>query len=396
MPTLITTPTKVSDINQNQLVISMEEVAAQLDPNAGLVDMLLTKIGGVRAVGRMEHKWRERRIIGMTTTVTANAAAAATSVAVAKPSLGFRDMQVYCPRTGSAFRMNEDIGGTDTSGSIKVIGKNGTGGIPHALVAGDVLVFGLEAHAEGEDIPPAFATQEDDASTYLQQFDETIQVTDIANSEETYGEKELALQRRQKYTELRKRFCLNLYLGQKFRETTTGTNSARRHGMAGLVEYLTPTAIDASTIPGGITMRTLGEFIRPTTSHSASSMRKLLIAGQNLYNTINAFPEAVVRTTPGEQSKWGVTVKTLHTGYGEIDVFHDRLLSQEYGMAGHAFIIDPNPEYLHLVELNGRPWQVLTNIQNSTDIHNIKDATTGTRGLVLKLPELHQMVTGIN
>jgi hypothetical protein len=396
MPTIISGTTKVSDINQAQLKLSMEDVAAELDPRSFIFETILRKIAnGVRSVGRMNHQWRERRLLACTTVTTAVAAANATTITVANPALGRRDMLVACPATGEAFLMAEDVGGVAAAGKITVVNKAGTGGITTEIPAGSTLLFLIESHAEGEAIPPAWASQEEDFATYIQQFDETIQVTDIADNEETYGPKELAIQRRQKYIEFMRRFCLTLYHGNKFRETTTA-GGARRHGMAGLVEYLSPRAINMSGVPGGFTMKTLGELIRPCKSHGASSMKKLMIAGQNAIAAINAFPENYVRTTPGEQSKWGVTVKELHTNFGDIDVVYDQLLSQEYGLADRAFIIDPNPDYIYMAQLQGLPMQVKTNIQDSTDIHNIKDVITGTRGLVLKLPELHQMITGIN
>jgi len=396
MATIISGATKVSDINQAQLRLSMEEVAAELDPNSFVFEKILRTIGkGVRSVGRMNHQWRERRLLACTTVTTADAAVAATTISVAQANLGRRDMLVACPSTGETFLMAEDIGGTAVAGKLTVVNKAGSGGLTTAIPSGSVLLFLIEAHAEGEAIPPSWASTEEDYATYLQQFDETIQVTDIADNEETYGAKELSIQRRQKYTEFMRRFCLTLYHGNKFRETTTASG-ARRHGMSGLVEYLSPRAIDASAVPGGFTMKTLGEIIRPCKSHGSSSAKKLMIAGQNAVAAINAFPQNYVRTTPGEQSVWGVTVKTLHTNHGDIDVVYDQLLSQEYGMADRAFILDPNPEYIYMAQLNGLPMEVKTNIQDSTDIHNIKDVITGTRGLILKLPELHQMVTGIN
>lgn len=395
MSTIIGGVTKSTDINQAQLRVSMEEVTAQLDPNSFIFEKILSKIGPVRSVGRMEHQWRERRLIACTTTTTALASSGATSIKVANAALGRKDLLVSCPATGEVFKMNEDVGGTTTSGEIKVVNKSGTGGISTTIPDGSTLLFLIEAHAEGKDIPAAWASTEDNYSTYLQQFDETISITDIANNEDTYGPSELSLQRSQKYTEFMRRFCLTLYHGNKFSESTTGAG-ARRNGMSGLIEYLSGNAIDISGVPGGFTMKTLAAIVRPCKSHGASSESKLMIAGQNAITAINAFPDNAVRTTPGKDHEWGVTVRSLHTSFGDINVVYDPLLSQEYGMADVAFVIDPNPNYIYMAQLNGLPMQVRTNIQNSEDIHNIKDVITGTRGLIVKLPELHQMIVGIN
>lgn len=397
MPDLITGATKVSDPLQAGLVLSMEALTAELDPNSMKFETILRKISSVESVGRMLHSWREHRQIAMSTVVTAAAAANATSITVANPGIGFRDMLVACPATGEVFAMDEDIGGTAVATAIKVRRKDAaTGtGIATAIPVGSVLVFLMEAHAEGEDIPPAYATKETEISTYIQQFDETISITDIADSEETYGPGELAKQRKRKYVEHMKRFALSLYLGKSFRETASASG-ARRHGMAGLDEYLSSRAIDASAIPGGFTMRTFGTWVRPTTEYAASAANKFALVGQNAILHISSFPENSVRTVAGEQSKWGVSVKSLHTPFCEVDLVYDQNLTQGNGLADRMYVLDGSAGILKQIQLNGRPWQVKQNIQNSTDIHNIKDAMTGTRGFVLKLPELHQMVEGIN
>jgi len=397
MPEIITGATKVTDTLQSGLVLSMEAVAAELDPQANIFETITRKIGGVQSVGRLLHSWCEHRMIAMSTTTTAAAAVNATSIQVAVPNIGFRDMLVACPATGEVFAMDEDVGGTAVAGAIKVRRKTAaTGtGISTAIPNGSVLVFLLESHAEGEDIPPAYATKETEVSTYVQQFDETIKVTDIADKEETYGPGELAKQRRRKYLEHMKRFNLNLYLGSSFREVASA-GGLRRHGMAGLEEYLSPTAIDASGIVGGFTMRTFGTWIRPTKQYGASSTSKLGIMGQNAILHISSFPENYVRTVPGEQAKWGVSVKSLHTPFGMVDLVYDQLLTQEHGLADRMYILDESPGCLYQIQLNGMPWVVKQNVQNSNDIHNIQDAMTGTRGFVLKLPELHKMVEGIN
>lgn len=398
MTEIISGATKVSDINQAQLVISMEAAAKELDTNSFIFEHILRTIGnGVKSVGRMEHKWREDRLMGVSTVTTAAASAGDTTISVAAPNLGRRDMLVYCPATNEVFAMDEDIGGTAAAGKITVRKKTtATGtGIVNAIPAGSVLLFLNEAHAEGEDIPPAFATTQEDFSTYIQQMDYTLKITDIAKSEEEYGPDKLGLLRRKKYTEFMKRFALGLYTSQSFREVLSASG-ARRHGMAGLIEYLHPRAIDASGIPGGFTMRTFAEWLRPTFSYGASSAKKIGIMGQNAALHIGSFPENYVRTEPGMQDKWGTSIKTLHTTFGECDIAYDLNLSQQNGLADRMFILDPDPECIGMIQLNGLPLTVRTNIQNTRDIHNIEDAITGTRGLVLKLPELHQEIIGIN
>lgn len=396
---IIPSATNVALINQASLKLSMEDATVHLDKDSFIFEHILRQIGPVRTVTRYLHQWRERRLMATTTLVTADAAAAATSVSVQVPNLGYRDQLVFAPRTGQAFIVDEDVGGTTAAGAIKVRGKAGSGGLPAALLAGDVLILGIEAHAEGEDIPPAFSTTEDDYFTYLQQFDRTLQITDVTDQESQagYGEPELAKLRRQKWSEFMRQLALTYYWGQKFRETASTSNSARRHGMSGLVEYLLPNAADLSA-GQSFTMQTLVEIVRKTRLNSSASAGKWGLCGQNAMTAISAMPATQVRTVPGEQSVWGTTVHKLHGPFGDLDLVYDLLLSQEFGMADLMFVLDKNPDYLHSVQMGGLngPLAVKTNIQNSENVHNIKDLITGTRGLVLKLPELHRMVKGIN
>lgn len=398
MSDILTGATKVSDINQQQLRLAMEEMTAMLDPNQHLLNKIMGQIGPVKSYGRRKVEWRERRLLPCSTTVTAAAAVADTTVSVATPKIGARDQVVYAPRTNSVFVMNEDVGGTSAAGKITVRGKAGSGGIPVALEVGDVLNFLLEVHAEGEDIPPAYANTEDAFFTYIQQFDATIKVTDITRFEDGYGTPdELGKQRKQKYIELIRAFCLAMYGSQSFLETVSGTANARRYGMASLPEYLRASARDLSVLPpGSLSLAVFADIIRTTKFHSASSAKKIAIAGQNAIVSISALPANAVRTTPGAQSQWGTTVQSILTAFGEVDIMHDQLLSQEYGQADRMYILDPNAEYLHLTQLNNLPWQILTNRQNPTDVHNVIDIHTGTRGFILKLPELHKEVIGIN
>lgn len=390
--------TLVSNLNQQQLVIDMEASVHKMYNDSFPFEAITRTIGGIEKVTRMKHEYREDRLQGISTVTTAAAAASATSISVQSPKLGGQNMLVYSPATGEMFAMDEDVGGTAVAGAIKVRGltsASGTG-ITTAIPAGSPILFLLEAHAEGDAAPPAFYTTEDAKFTYIQQFDEKYEQTDITNYEKKYGEDERSKQLMKKWIGLKQRINLMMYVGSAFRETASASSGARRHGMAGLFSYCSAREIDASQVPGGFTLQTLGNILRPTRQYGKYKTPPVLLSGQNLWNGISAFPSGTVRITdPGAKDiTFGVTIARLNTPFGEINVSYDQMLSQEYGLADRAAMIQP--EEVKQLEMTGMPLQLKTNVQNPTEIHIFsRDIYTGTRGMVTYLPELHRTIKGV-
>jgi len=404
---VVSGPMRITDLNQEQLVVDMEAQCAWLDQDSYLFETLTRKISGRKAkakgqsgsimsVSRMEHKFRERRLIALTTTVdTGGASASATSIPVVDATIFHRDHLVYAPATGEMFAMDEDVGGTAVSGEIKVRkldSATGTG-IVNALSAGDILINLGESHAEGEPIPPAYATQEEDKYTYVMQFDRTRESTDIEKNEEHYGPSEISNQRKQFWIEKKRELNMLLYLGQRTRETASATgdySGSRRHVMQGMREYLTTNAYDASGLTGGLTLEALGSIARPTWQHTSATAVKVMCAGLNAWSDISAWGDSAVRISPGSEQQWGVTFRRLITPFGEIDVGYDLQLRDDHGLAGLSYIIDP--AYIYQIQLQGLPLQMLLNRVDPKEVHTERDVITGTRGLVLKLPELHREI----
>lgn len=380
--------------NQDSKVISMEAFAARLDPTDAVLDVLMRQIGGgIESVGRMETKWRERELAIMSDTVgAAGASAAATSIPVANPTAYHLDQIVTCVRTGDMFFVDETVGGTAVAGSVKVRGKAGSGGITTELVSGDVLLIGPEAHAEGEAIPPAFANDEVTKTTYVFQTDETIKITDITDAEEVYGDKEIISQRKDKMKEQLKRLCLAYYTSIGGREVVSASGP-RRHTMTGIFEYLDGQETDASAIAGGLTLQTLGSVLRPTTIYGHSLAQKVMLAGQNLFESICAMPMDALREAPGESKAWGVTVNKLYTPYGALPVVHEPLFSAENGMEGEAVCLQRDT--IKQIQLRGLPLVFKTGVQAKRDIHNIEDVYSGTRGIKMKQVVLSRRITNI-
>lgn len=391
MSEIITGKTRSDLINQESLIISMEDFAARLEEPAAALETLTRKCGGVKSVGRMKHQWRERRLRSMTDVVTAIAAKNATSIAVSNPQNFHLNEMIVAPKTGDMFFVDEAVGGTTTAGEVKVRGKAGNGGIGAALAVADILIICGEAHAEGDPIPPAFANKETDLFAYLWQTDETINVTDIQNAEEQYGLKEIMAQRRDKAIEQLKKLALTMYVSVGGRETVSA-NGARRHTPSGLIEFLADQKTDASAIVGGLTRTTMGNIMR-TTLYGHSSEQKVNILGQNAWAAVSAMADTYLRADSKLAASWGIQVTKLITAFGAMNLTYDEILTDEYGLAGEMFTLDT--KHIKQLQLRGLPFVMKTNVQDKKDAHNIIDLYTGTRGLMLELPELHHRTYGI-
>ena len=184
MAALIDGAKKVSDLNQAQLVLDMEANAAWLDEDSYLFETITrkTRKNGILTATRMKHEYRERRLMAMTVTTTAAVAAGVTSIPTSDSQLFRTNHLVFSPETGEMFAMDEDIGGTAVAGEIKVRkldSASGTG-IVNAITANSILVNLQESHAEGDPIPAAYSTTEENFFTFCYQFDRVRENTDIS------------------------------------------------------------------------------------------------------------------------------------------------------------------------------------------------------------------------
>jgi len=384
--------TRVDQINQDDLVISMEAFANSLRKDRAVLDMLTRQIGGgIEVVGRMQTFWRERATLPLSTTASADAAAEATTVKVANPASFHVDEMIFHPASGDMFIVDEAVGGTAVAGQVKVRGKSGVDGITSAITSGDVLNIGPHIQYEGGAVPAPFSNVSVTKNTFLFQTDSTISITDIMNAEEQYGAKEIQEQRDDKYAEQLERMCMALYGAVGGRDTQS-VGGARRSTPTGLNEYLDTQTTDLDG--AAITLATIGEILRLTTIYGGGGAnRKMLIVGQNVNNAINAMPTSAVRIGPGDGISWGVDVNRLVTGYGPLQVVYDPLLSAENGRAGDMYIID-KPS-LKQIQLKGLPLQVIKSTQAKRDVHNIEDIYTGTRGFKMKNIELSRRVKNV-
>ena len=341
--------------------------------------------------GNMKTEWLEHEVYPNTMLTTG--ASGGTTVPVDRPELAHRDQLIQNMTTGEIYLMNEDIGGTGTSGSITVVAHTGSGSIGTATVAGQLLIIHPEVHAEGEAVPPAFTSKPETKFTYIQQSDETCKATDLAQNGNEYGLNQFKIDMQQKWLTRKRGINLSLLISKPMREILSASGP-RRHSAGGLRNAITTNKIDLSG-PGGsgaIDIPLLGELLRVTTLNTSSSDTKVAYAGQNAIASLSAIPVSQILTSVSE-TVWGKKLTSVITPFGNLAFDHDRSLTDQYGL-GDVFIIT-DPKSLNRLEYRGSPQRMIMNLNGNTDYHNMTNLFTGTWGLKVTQEYLNAWVYGI-
>jgi hypothetical protein len=381
MPTIVTGSQRSDQLLAAKVKVMMRDKIDMLDSERFIFEYLSRQFRGMVNSTNTKYEFIEQRIHPLVMTVTA-ALGAGTAVTVDHAEYAHADQLIYNTRSGEWYLMTADgVAG----GNLAVVNQQaGTGNIG-ATEVGDILQIGPEAHAEGEPIPTAYAVQPTNLFTYIFQHDRTRGNTDIQKATGEYGEKQLLIDRKLFWVEEMRALNMQLYIAEQTREIVSAA-PRRRHSMQGLRNWISTNYVDFNAVVGNLTLASVGELMRRTMSHGASSATKVGIAGQNAVSAISAMPASAIRTTVSETA-WGKNLKTLVTPFGNLSFGYDQMLSSEYGMADIFCILDP--AYIERLQISGLETHLLLNIQASTDIHNQTDVITCTDGLRVGLEELH-------
>ncbi len=371
--------------------VYMREQIDILDSERAFFEHLSRQFRKMKGIENMKYNFLEQRSYPRFMTCDEVTAAADTEVHVDHPEYAHTDQLICNTRTKEHYLMNEVIGGVATAGTITVLNLIGTGGITTATAVGDILQIGPEAHAEGEAIPGAYSNTPVERFTYLFQHDKRRANTDIMARQKEYGPSQLIIDRKQFWVDEMRALAMLLYTGKQNREVASASGP-RRHAMSGIMEQITTNVVDFDEVPGAMTLASVGEMLRLTMNHSASSRVKVGVAGQNAWAGLSALPASAIRTTVSETA-WGKKLNTLITPFGTLSIAYDLMLSAENGMGDKFFVLDPN--YIERLEMTGLGTHLMLNIQNSTDVHNQIDVITGTDGIRVGLEELHAQAENI-
>lgn len=168
------------NVNSAGLVIDMEKIIHELEPDEYKMVALMKMFGEDRSCMQMKHQWQEDRPIPNYSTISATSAAGATTVYINDYSRVQDDKVIFIidKDTGD---IKERLLVQDTSideGVDVVAMTDGSSGATNALAVGDIVVIGPESHAEGEDVPDAFTNKTTDLYTYNMQIDRAVKISD--------------------------------------------------------------------------------------------------------------------------------------------------------------------------------------------------------------------------
>ena len=389
--TILTDAARSDTVNASGLPLDMESRTKELEPDSYMM-VALTRMFGEKVVAKQfKHSYRERRPIPNYSEASAATAAAASAISVKDYTRCQNDHLLYIPKSGEMYLIQD----SSIDETVTVVRwPAGTGTVITAIAAGDPIIIGAEAHAEGEAVPTAYSNISVDVDDYCMQLDRSIKKTDVEAAIEHYDdrEKSLALDRKIAWIETMRDINILFYVGQAGRDITSASGR-RRHCLGGVFEKFTENDIDLSEGGGGLTEETLASILAEITFFSSSGKKKIGLFGTNGWKNISAWPKNALRTSP-EATAWGVkAMNTIYTGFGNMDVAYDNVLEAKKGLADRAVILDQN--HMRQMYVQGLPLKLYPGIQANDDIHNIQDCISGTVGIMTPLKELYAQISGI-
>lgn len=392
-PVVLQGAMRSTDIAAFKKPVYMDDNILFKDTSAYRFVALLERLRGSKGVSNRTYEFMQMGLQPNVMTVLTAAAAGATTIAVDHPEYAHRDNRLVSSSTFETFMMNEDIGGRTAEGKITVMGKGGSGGIAAAIAADTKILVLPEAHAEGEAVPDGYSIKPEHLFTKIQQSDmSTGKYTDIAGLVAEYGEKQLSINRAQKWIEWKMKKELALLLGAESDETTSASG-AQRVSMKGLYDW----PIKKITVPQGVLdMAVFNEIMCQITEIGASG-RPIAFLGNNAWNQVQNFPANSIQRTQSEKV-FGWTIDMLRTGYGDLPIERCKVLNSKNGLAGCMFIVDIDKLQLLHLEGNGMSLRdrIYMDVTEARDIHNVEDVISGSFGLKVEHAEdCHAWVSGI-
>lgn len=373
-----------TNIQQARRVVDMAKNIVLLDPNdSPFVTFLKLAKQDVRVAKAPKIEWLEDDLIGAATQVNNGSgisiSTSSTSIAVDDGSIFSVGDLISIPAYNLIYRITAISTNTLTAIQFGTAVASGT-------IADNSVVLKMgNAMEENSSAPAAKTTQEVACYNYTQIFRTPVSFSNTELATELYGGKDRAYQRRKKALEHKRDIARAMYFGVR-KEDTTGATPRRT--MGGLLSFMTEsTAFDSSTQP--LTYANFNKFVaQPVFSHGSKD--KLLIAGPNLMNAINTWAEAKLVTEVDPAATYGIRVKNLITGYGDLKVIYDPLLADGYH-TGYGMVLDT--DNIRYAYLQGRDTKLNTNIQ-APDVDGVIDEYITECSLEVKLPKTHLLITG--
>ena len=400
--------------DEGRLKIDMVDYIALLEPTQAPLTTILTqpvqvpdgqgyKAVGVRkapVVGNYEFSWLEDKYSSRFARVSSYAVSGDTTIGItaagAEPAYIFTVGDVVMNiRTGEKFLVK-----TIGSSSTITVDSNGRGFGSTAsatMVSGDGLMILGSANAENATARNANTTKVKKLSNFTQIFRDTIAISGTFVELDVYGGKDLEYQRRKKMTEHKLSIERAFLWGEK-KELQTGSAGATALSTQGhsvrttggvfeLIQSGDSFIQDQALNP--LTAGDLNNFARLAFTYGKP--KKMVMAGGLFLQAVNEIARGQIRTQVGV-SKYGLSVSTWMTSFGELDIVYNPLFIQDY--AGTALVLDMNDNCFRYRYIPNRDTQFLPNRQDPSMDGRVDEILTEC-GLERKEAPRHAMLTNI-
>lgn len=302
-------------------------------------------------------QWFEDEPIPYWDSLTAGVTNVATTFPVTNGTYHLPGSLILVTATGEVVRVTAQVGNNLTV-------TRGYATIPGTAASSAATLLNLStAEMEGDVSPDAMATVKVVKSNFVQICRTPVHVTNTNQAVDHYSGDELPYLRRMAGERHARRWEEILLHGRKKEDLVTGAKAIRAAG--GLDEHITTNVLDA----GGVLTESewiawISDCFRFSVTPGRSS--KLLLASQNLINTMNSWGLGKLQVNQMASTTYGMDIMTYICGFGKLNVVYHPLL--EFGYEGFGYVIDPDGVVLRPL----RPTKLKTNIQ-SPDEDAVKD-----------------------
>ena len=362
-------------INQARRKIIMRDKLAELEPSVNPLTLLLRK-AGKKAVGGPKYEWLEHQRFDDLTTLTANSAAADTTLDVADGTIGAAGQLAQNQRTG------ETVSITSVAADVWTVVRS-VGAVAAAdMLDGDDLIMLSTSFAENSDAPDPRKRQETNEHNFTQIARSTFGASGTLIHTDIYGTRNImSEQAAQRAMDHQAEIEKTLFFGERS-EVTTGDYAKRTCG--GVDEIIT----DVYDFGGSFSM--LAGFDALETGMRYGANTKTLFAGRAPISNISAEALDKVRTTVSEKT-FGINVTRLESPHGVVMLIrHDLLVGSVYGLRGYLLDLDA----LMFVFLRGRDTALYEGLETNGQDGEIHGYLTEF-GLERMEAQKHQLWTGM-
>ena len=369
-----------SNIFEKRLKIEMDDVIAELRPDANPLLVITSKIAK-RPVTSYKYEWFEEDPAGRWFKAEDTIAAEATSFTL-ESAVGIQiavDDLLKVAKSGEVMMVTAV---STLSGTTTVTVKRAVGSTAAAeLVAGDYILVMSNALPQGSNAPAEKRTNPFVQYNYTQIFKTPFSITNTLDASAQVGEDELGRLRRKAGEE----HALSIEYAIMFGERSIDlTGEQPRTTTGGVLESIGTTPNKLEKALASVTEADFDEFVRKVFEYGSTS--KLCLASPTILGLFTNWAKQKLWVTSNEV-KYGMNVMSYVTPFGELKLTKHPLLVDGYD--GMAIVLDM--EEVSYRPLSGRDTRLETNIQ-AADEDGQRDMYITEAGVQVKLPRKHGII----